>query len=76
LGAINFITKKVTTVTNDGYITAVQVIELMKKPLEEYPGEAVKMVLDNAKYQRCKLVKMFAPLHGIELVGNVLDLLL
>jgi transposase len=68
LGAVNFITKKVTTVTNDRYITAVQVIELMKKILMEYPGEPVKMVLDNAGYQQCKIVKMFALLHGIELV--------
>jgi transposase len=68
LGAADFVTKKVTAVTNDSYITAVQVVGLMKKLLVEYPGETVKIVLDNAGYQQCKTVRMFARLHGIELV--------
>lgn len=68
LGAINFVTKKVTTITNDTYITSTQVIQLMKKLLDNHRGEVIKLVLDNAKYQQCKIVKMFALIHGIELV--------
>ena len=30
LGALNFVTKKVTTVTNDTYITAVEVCEMLR----------------------------------------------
>jgi transposase len=68
LGAINFVTKKVTTITNDSYITSTQVIELMKKLLDDYCGKKIKMVLDNARYQQCKVVKEFASKHDIELI--------
>jgi transposase len=68
LGALNFATKKVLTVTNDAYITSVQVIMLIDKLLAEYTGQAIKIVLDNAKYQRCKLVMQYAAEHGVELV--------
>lgn len=68
LGAINFVTKKVTTVTNDTYITSSEVIQLMRKLLENNQGVKSNMVLDNAKYQQCNIVKTFAMLHGIDLV--------
>ena len=68
LGAIDFASKKVTTVTNDGYITALQVIMLMKELLITYKKQTIKIVLDNARYQQCKIVKNFALLHGIELL--------
>lgn len=68
LGALNFVTKKVTTITNDTYITSSQVIQLMKKLLDNNQGVKINVVLDNAKYQQCNTVKMFAILHGINLV--------
>ena len=57
LGAINFLTKKVTTVTNNTYITAGEVCELLRKLAAEYAGKAINIVLDNARYQKCKVVQ-------------------
>ncbi len=57
LGAIDFITKKVLTVTNDKYITATQVCELLEKISKEYEGKSTYVLLDNASYQQCKVVQ-------------------
>ena len=68
LGALNFATKKVTTFTNDMYINAECVCALLKNLAEEYAGSPIYIVLDNASYQRCKLVKSLANKLGINLV--------
>ena len=68
LGAINFITKTVTTITNNTYITASEVCELLKKLSEEYVGKTIHLVLDNAKYQKCKVVQELAEELKITLV--------
>lgn len=65
LGAIDYVTKKVLTVTNDTYITAVEVCELLRKVSAEYPGKAVHIVLDNARYQKCEAVRNLAAELGI-----------
>lgn len=67
LGALNFITKKVTTITNDTYITAVEICELLKKAAAEYAGKPIYMILDNARYQKCKIVEELAGQLGIHL---------
>ena len=36
--------------------------------LEHYAGSTITLVMDNARYQRCKLVMDFAKIHGIELL--------
>jgi len=68
LGAMNFITKKVTTITNDTYITASEVCELLKKLSEEYAGKAIHLILDNARYQKCAVVQALAEELKITLV--------
>jgi len=68
LGALNFASKKMTTITNDAYITSTQIIMLIDKLLVEYPGQVIKLVMDNASYQRCKLVTLYAESVGVELV--------
>lgn len=68
LGAIDFVSKKVTTVTNDTYITDTEVCVMLKKPAEEYAGKKIHVVLDNAKYQKCALVKNLAEELKIDLV--------
>lgn len=65
LGAIDYVTKKVLTVTNDTYITAVEVCEMLRKVSAEYPGKAVHIVLDNARYQKCEAVRNLAAELGI-----------
>jgi transposase len=60
LGALNFVTKKVTVVANDAYITATEVCEMLRKVASEYAGKPVHIVLDNARYQKCKAVTALA----------------
>jgi transposase len=67
LGAFNAITGQLTTVANDGYITATTVCELLHKLAEQYAGRPIVIVLDNARYQHCKLVKELAAELGITL---------
>jgi len=68
LGAINAITKGLITVTNDTYITSIQVCELLRKIVNANIGIPVTLVLDNARYQRCKLVMELADELKIELL--------
>jgi len=68
LAAVNFISKKMTTVTNDTYITSVEICDLLKKVALEYAGKPIYMILDNASYQKALLVADLAERLGISLV--------
>jgi len=68
LGALHFISKKIEMVANDSYITSVQVVELLEKLATRYVGKPIAIILDNASYQRCKLVTTKAAELGIELM--------
>lgn len=68
LGAFNAITHELITVTNDSYINAKSVIELMSKLVDKYGITPITMVLDNARYQRCNAVIEYANEIGIELL--------
>lgn len=67
LGALNAITKTVTLITNDSYITSLQVCELLKI-LAKDATKPITVVLDNARYQRCAMVMALAHSLGIELL--------
>ena len=67
LGAIDFLTKKVHTITNDRYITATEVCEMLQKLRAVYTGKEVHLVLDNARYQKCRAVQKLAPRLDIHL---------
>lgn len=67
LGAVDFVTKRVLTVANDTYITATEVCEMLRKISVEYAGETVYLILDNARYQKCKAVQDLAGELGIML---------
>ena len=68
LGALDFVTGKVLTVTNDSYITATQVCEMLRKLSAEYAGRMIHVVLDNARYQKCQAVQELARELGINLL--------
>ena len=68
LGALNAITHEVITVTNDTYITGTQVCELLTKLANLKLAVPITLVLDNARYQKCKLVQKMADDLGIELL--------
>ena len=68
LGALDFVTKKVETITNSAYITSTDVIALIDKLAAAYAGLPIKIILDNARYQRCKAVIEHAEKVGAELI--------
>lgn len=68
LGAVNAKTKEIISVYNDTYIKAPTVIELLKMIRKRYRKKQIYVVLDNARYQHCKLVKKMADELRIELV--------
>ena len=68
LGAINAVTHELIRVTNDGYINAQTVCELLQKILNLQLPTPITLVMDNAKYQHCKLVQDTAQSLGIELL--------
>jgi transposase len=67
LGAYNAVSGQLTTVANDGYITATTVCEMLRKLSVQYAGRPIVIVLDNARYQHCKLVEELAKELGITL---------
>ena len=60
LGAIDYVTKKVWTVANDSYITAVEVCDMLRQIASEYGNREIHLVLDNARYQKCHAVQELA----------------
>ena len=68
LGALNAITHEVITVTNDSYINAESVCQLLQKLAALDLSIPITLVLDNARYQKCKLVQELADSLGIELL--------
>jgi transposase len=67
LGALNAVTKELITITNSTYITSTQVCELLKK-IKLQATLPITIVLDNARYQRCKIVIGLAKTLNIELL--------
>ena len=57
LGVVNAISKEVITLSNTTYITAETIVDFLKKLRYHYGKVPLKIVLDNARYQHCELVK-------------------
>jgi len=68
LAALNAITHELVTVSNDAYINAQSVCELLWKVAALELGVPVTLILDNARYQKCRLVQQLADNLGIELL--------
>ncbi len=68
LGALNAITHEVVTVTNETYINAESVCQLLRKLADLNLDIPITLVLDNARYQKCQLVTSLASTLGIELL--------
>ena len=56
LGALDAINHQLITVTNDSYINSYSICELFWKLRQTHPSLPITVILDNAKYQKCKLV--------------------
>ncbi len=61
-------TREVLTITNDQYINSQTVCLLLLKIAETVGHGHITLVLDNARYQKCKLVQGYADILGIELL--------
>lgn len=68
LGALNAITHELVMVTNDTYITAESVCDLLRRIAILNLGVPITLVMDNARYQKCKIVTTLASQLNIELL--------
>lgn len=68
LGAIDAISLQLFTVCNETYINANCICEMLRKLAAHYAGTPITIVLDNARYQKCKIVTALALELGIELL--------
>ena len=68
LGALDAISHELITVTNDTYIKALSVCDLLCQVRLLYPDIPVTLILDNARYQKCKVVWELAASLNIELL--------
>jgi transposase len=68
LGALNAITYQLVTVTNESSINATSVCELLEKLALLGRQRPITVVMDNARYQRCRLVLEKAAAVGIEIL--------
>lgn len=68
LGALNAVTLEIITVTNETYINAESVCQLLRKLSELALGIPITLVWDNARYQKCAVVFELAKELGIALL--------
>lgn len=68
LGALDVITHELITVTNDTYINALSVCDLLRKLRTRFPDIPITLILDNARYQKCRLVWDLAAELNIDLL--------
>jgi len=68
LGALNAVTHALITVTNETYINAQSVCELLRKLAALGLSIPITLVLDNARYQKCAVVMELAQALNIELL--------
>ena len=68
LGALHATSRQLVTVTNETYINALSVLKLLKELAARFRDAPITLVMDNARYQRCRLVMAEAQKLGIELL--------
>ena len=68
LGALNAVTHELVTEINTTYINALSVCALLRKIASRGGSGPITLVMDNARYQRCRLVQDLAQELGLELL--------
>jgi transposase len=68
LGAFNAVSHELIRITNDSYVTAGTVCDLLRKVAALGLDLPITLVMDNARYQRCRLVQALAATMNIELL--------
>lgn len=67
LGALDYVSKKMLVIANDSYITATEVCGMPQKIADGYGDKKVHIILDNARYQKCRIVQELADQLDIHL---------
>ena len=68
MGALNAVTLEIVTVTNEAYINAETICQLLRKLSDLGLGVPISIVWDNARYQKCAVVFELAKELDIKLV--------
>jgi transposase len=68
LGALNAVTHQLVTVVNDSYINSISVGELLENIAALHLKIPITLIMDNARYQRCKYVSEIAARLNIEIL--------
>lgn len=68
LGALNATTSQLITVTNESYINSTSVGELLENIAQLGIQMPITVIMDNARYQRCRYVMEVAARLGIEVL--------
>jgi transposase len=68
LGAVNAMTREVSTLINTTFIDAIAVMVFFRQLRGDYLDKPIKIVLDNARYQHCKVVMEAAQSLNVELL--------
>lgn len=68
MGCYNAVTSETITITNDTYITSSEIVSMFKKLRDKHGDETIHVILDNARYQKCQLVKEAAKQYNINVV--------
>jgi transposase len=68
LGAVHAVSHRLIRVANHTYLNAASVCDLLRLVARAHVGRPVTLVLDNARYQKCALVRDLARSLGIHLL--------
>ena len=68
MGCYNYTSNETVTITNNTYITSTEIETILEKLREKNGEKEVYLILDNAKYQKSKLVKKAAEKNHINIV--------
>ena len=74
LGAINALTKEVISITNTDYVNSLTACALLNKIRALNPSIPVSLILDNARYERCKRVIDLAAILPITFPSSQLSI--
>ncbi len=73
LAALDAVSKEIITVTNETYINAESVCQLIAEIAKLGLDKPITLILDNARYQKCALVQNYAAALNIELLFPVVS---
>ena len=68
LGAVDSHSKELITLRTPGHINSVSVTELIDLIRQKHPSGSITLVMDNARYQRCRFVQNHARSKDVELL--------